>query len=288
MKSESAAPSRVREVDVVRVADAVADALATAASRLPPDYLDALAAAGARESTPLAADIIATLLENARYAESEAIPTCQDTGMAIVFVELGQDVHLVGGALRDAIDDGVRRAYRALRKSVVADPLTRENTRDNAPAIVHVDIVPGDGLRIDALMKGFGAEAMSRSAMLRPSAGVAGVASFVIDVVRDAGPNACPPLIVGVGIGGSFDTVAYHAKHALLRPLGTPNAAPHLADLERDLLAKINALGVGPQGFGGATTALAVHIEAAATHIAAIPVAVNLNCSAPRRASIVL
>jgi fumarate hydratase subunit alpha len=282
------AGSGIRELEVSRITDAVAEALERAASRLPDDYLAALEAAGERELTPIAKDVIATLLENARYAENEAIPTCQDTGMAVLFVSLGQDVHLTGGNLRDALDDGVRRAYAGLRKSVVGDPLERVNTRDNTPAIVHVEIVPGDGVRIDALMKGFGAEMMSRSTMLSPSKGLAGVVAFVLDVVRAAGPNACPPLIVGVGLGGSFDSVGYHAKHALLRPLGTPNAASHLAALERELLEAINALGVGPQGFGGVTTALAVHVEAAPTHIVAIPVAVNLNCSAPRRASVTL
>jgi fumarate hydratase subunit alpha len=282
------AGSGIREIEVARITDAVAAALERAASHLPDDYLTALAAAGERELTPIAADVIATLLENARYAESEAIPTCQDTGMAVLFVSVGQDVHLTGGDLRTALDEGVRRAYAGLRKSVVGDPLERVNTRDNTPAIVHIEIVPGDGVRIDALMKGFGAEMMSRSTMLSPSKGLAGVTAFVLDVVRAAGPNACPPLIVGVGIGGSFDSVGYHAKHALLRPLGTPNALPHLAALERELLDGINALGVGPQGFGGATTALAVHVEAAPTHIVAIPVAVNLNCSAPRRASVTL
>lgn len=278
----------MRELVVARIADAVAGALETAASRLPEDYLRALETAADREAAPLAKDVIATLLENARYAESEAIPTCQDTGMAVLFVELGQDVHLVGGDLNAALDAGVRRAYGELRKSVVADPLLRVNTRDNTPAIVHLRMAPGDGVRIDALMKGFGAEMMSRSGMLPPSAGIAGVKTFVLDVVRSAGPNACPPLIVGVGIGGSFDTVGGHAKHALVRALGAANDAPHLAELERDLLAQINALGVGPQGLGGVTTALAVHVEAAPTHIAALPVAVNLNCSAPRRVSIAL
>lgn len=278
----------VREIDVAKIADAVAGALETAASRLPDDYLRALETAAEREAAPLAKDVIATLLENARYAESEAIPTCQDTGMAVLFVELGQDVHLTGGDLNAALDAGVRRAYGELRKSVVADPLLRVNTRDNTPAIVHLTMAPGDGVRIDALMKGFGAEMMSRSGMLPPSAGIAGVKAFVLDVVRSAGPNACPPLIVGVGIGGSFDTVGGHAKHALVRPLGAANDAPHLAALERELLATINALGVGPQGLGGVTTALAVHVEAAPTHIAALPVAVNLNCSAPRRVSIAL
>ena len=278
----------MKHLDAARITDAVEQALTTAASRLPADYLEALRRAGDAEQSPLAKDIIATLLENAQYAESEAIPTCQDTGMAVLFVELGQDVHVRGGDLRGALDEAVRRAYRSLRKSVVDDPLLRRNTGDNTPAIVHYEIVPGEGVRIDALMKGFGAESMSASAMLRPSEGIAGVKAFVLDVVRRAGPNACPPLIVGIGLGGSFDGVGLYAKRALLRPLGTPNPRAHLAALEAELLGEINALGVGPQGFGGMTTALAVHIEAGATHIAAIPVAVNLNCSAPRRTTVTL
>ena len=285
------APSRKgrtapRELDVATIAGAVAAALERAASALPSDYLASLERAAQTESSPLAGDIILTLLENAEYARFEEIPTCQDTGMAVLFVELGQDVHVTGGALHEALNEGVRRAYRQLRKSIVDDPILRRNTGDNTPASVHFDIVPGDGFRIDALMKGFGAEAMSRLTMLPPSAGIAGVERFIIDVVGQAGPNACPPLIVGVGIGGAFDSVGVLAKRALLRPLGEHSPIPHIAELESNLIARINALGIGPQGLGGATTALGVHVEVAATHIAAIPVAVNLNCSAPRRATI--
>jgi fumarate hydratase subunit alpha len=193
---------------------------------------------------------------------------------------------LTGGNVVDALNAGVRRAYRTLRKSIVGDPILRTNTGDNTPAIVHFDIVPGSAIRITGLMKGFGAESMSRLAMLPPSAGIAGVKDFIVDVVGRAGPNACPPLIVGVGIGGSFDSVGLLAKRALLRPLGTGNPLAHVALLESELIATINALGIGPQGLGGVTTALGVHVEVAATHIAAIPVAVNLNCSAPRRFTI--
>jgi len=278
----------VREIEAAAICDAVERALVAAASRLPADYLGALQRAADAEDAPLAHDIIETLLENARYADSEGIPTCQDTGMAVLFVEVGQNAHIVGGDVRAALEEGVRRAYRTLRKSVVDDPILRRNTRDNTPAIVHFEIVPGDGVRIDALMKGFGAEAMSGMTILPPSAGVAGVKRFILDVVGRAGPNACPPLIVGVGLGGSFDSVTLLAKRAPLRPVGEPSAAPHLAQVEGELLAEINALGIGPQGLGGRTTALGVHIESAATHIAAIPVAVNLNCSAPRRATMML
>jgi len=270
------------------VADRVSAALSHAAHHLPADYLSALQAAKADESSPMARDVIETLLENARYAEGEEIPTCQDTGMAVLHLEIGQDVHFTGGDLGAALDDAVREAYGALRKSVVGDPLLRKNTGDNVPPIVHCEIVPGDGVKVTALMKGFGAEMMSGLAMLPPSAGLAGVKSFVIDVVAKAGPNACPPLIVGVGIGSSFDGVAHLAKRALMRPLGTPHHDAHVATLERELLAAINALGVGPQGFGGRTTALAVHVETRPTHIAALPVAVNLNCSAPRRTTVEL
>jgi fumarate hydratase subunit alpha len=277
-----------RDVDVALLSDAVERELRIAAGRLPPDYLGALADAAQRESSPLAIDIIGTLLENAAYAEREEIPTCQDTGMAILFIEIGQDVHLIGGNVVEALNEGVRRAYRDLRKSIVGDPLLRKNTGDNTPANVHFDIVPGNAIRIQGLMKGFGAESMSRLVLLPPAAGIGGVKEFVLDVVGRAGPNACPPLIVGVGIGGSFDSVGLLAKRALLRPLGSVSPLPHVALLESELIAAINALGIGPQGLGGATTALGVHVEVGATHIAAIPVAVNLNCSAPRRFAVEL
>ena len=272
-----------RTVDVAEITDAVERALRAAASTLPADYLASLEAAARTETSPLAIDIIGTLLDNAAYAASEQIPTCQDTGMAVLFVEAGQNVHFTGGAIVDALNEGVRRAYRDLRKSIVGDPLLRVNTGDNTPAQLHFEIVPGDRVRIHGLMKGFGAESMSRLTILPPSAGLAGVKDVVLDAVGRAGPNACPPLIVGVGIGGSFDSVGLLAKRALLRPLGQPSPLAHVARLEAELIATINALGIGPQGLGGRTTALAVHVETGATHIAAIPVAVNFNCSAPRR-----
>ncbi len=272
----------IRQISVNRVQDAVRDLLIELAYRLPADYLAAMHVAREEEPSSLGGDILTMLLDNAAYAEAERIPTCQDTGMAILFLEVGQDVHFCDGDLNQALHAAVEEAYRDLRKSVVDDPLLRRNTGDNTPPIIHYEIVPGDQVHITALMKGFGAELMSRLRMMPPSEGVEGVKRFVLETVKLAGPNACPPLIVGVGLGGSFDTVALLAKKALIRPLGEPNPQPHLAQLERELLESINDLDIGPQGFGGMTTALAVHVEAYATHIAALPVAVNLNCSAPR------
>lgn len=278
----------MREIPVSIIEQAVLELISKAAYKLPRDYLEALEHAHYREVSEVGRSIIETLLENARYAEQQRIATCQDTGMAILHLEVGQEVLFVGGDLNEALTRGVRAAYQSLRKSVVRDPLLRENTGDNTPPIVHYEIVPGNKVRITALMKGFGAELMSALKMFPPSVGVGGVKRFVLETVEKAGPNACPPVIVGIGLGGSFEGVAYLAKKALMRPLGKPNPQPHLAQLERDLLEEINHLGIGPQGLGGKITALAVHIESYPTHIAALPVAVNLNCSAPRRAQVVL
>ncbi len=278
----------VREISVAHLQRKLTALLSEAAYRLPDDYLKALQEAHRREAAVLGRDIITLLLDNAALAEAERLPTCQDTGMAIIFLEVGQDVHFVGGDLHAALNEAVREAYRPLRKSVIDDPIRRQNTGDNTPPIVHWEIVPGHHVRVRVLLKGFGAEMMSRLAMLPPAAGLEGVKRFVVETVEQAGPNACPPVIVGVGLGGSFDTVGLLAKKALLRPLGTSNPEPHLAALEQELLEAVNALGIGPQGFGGTVTALAVHVEAAPTHIAALPVAVNLNCSAPRRAEVLL
>ncbi len=275
----------VREIPVTEVQAVVAELIETSAYRLPADYLEALRLAETREQSPTGQSILLTLQDNAALAEAERIPTCQDTGMAIIALEVGQDVHFVGGALNGALEAAVREAYGPLRKSVLADPIERVNTGDNTPPLVHTEIVPGDRVRVTVMMKGFGAEMMSRLRMLPPAAGLAGAKAFIVETVERAGPNACPPVIVGVGLGGSFDSVAWLAKKALLRSLGEPNPKPHLAALEREWLAAINDLGIGPQGFGGTVTALAVHIESQATHIAALPVAVNLNCSAPRRAT---
>ena len=278
----------MRTIDVREVRQAVGELLRRSAHSLPDDYLDAMRTARRKEHSLTGQEVIELLLENAAYAEAETIPTCQDTGMAILFVEVGQDVHFSGGEIGAALQDATRDAYADLRKSVVSDPLLRVNSGDNTPALIHWQIVAGEGLRIRSLQKGFGAELMSRVQMFPPAVGEEGVRRFVLETVEKAGPNACPPLIVGVGIGGSLDTVGVAAKKALLRPIGSVSPAPHVAKLESDLLDAINRLGIGPQGLGGIVTALAVHVETLATHIAALPMAVNLNCSAPRRATLEL
>ena len=278
----------MRTVDVCEVRRAVGELLRHAAHSLPDDYLAAMRTARSEERSPTGQQVIELLLENAAYAEAETVPTCQDTGMAILFVEVGQDVHFSGGEIDAALQAATRDAYADLRKSVVNDPLLRVNSGDNTPALIHWQIVAGDRLRISALQKGFGAELMSRVQMFPPAVGIEGVRRFVLETVEQAGPNACPPLIVGVGVGGSLDTVGMAAKKALLRPIGSVNSASHLGELEEELLDAINRLGIGPQGLGGVVTALAVHVETLATHIAALPMAVNLNCSAPRRATVEL
>lgn len=278
----------VREIHVNTVQSAVRKLIEEAAYRLPDDYLQALATAQQREQSPIGRSIILTLRDNAAYAQEERIPTCQDTGMAILSLEIGQEIHFAGGDVNNALEKAVSEAYQPLRKSIVADPLQRTNTGDNTPPIVYYQIVPGDQLEITIMLKGFGAELMSRLEMFPPSAGLKGISQFVLETIQKAGPNACPPVIVGVGLGSSFDGVALLAKKALMRPLGQSNPHSHLAQLEKDWLAEINDLGIGPQGFGGSVTALAVNIESYPTHIAALPVAVNLNCSAPRRAKITI
>ncbi len=278
----------MREISVHNIQTAVQQLIEQSAYQLPDDYLQALTAAQASEQSALGQSIILMLRDNAAYAEAEQIPTCQDTGMAILWLEVGQDVHFIEGDINVALETGVRQAYQTLRKSVVSDPLQRSNTGDNTPPIVHYHLVAGHKVRITVLMKGFGAELMSRLQMFPPSVGEAGVKQFVLATIEQAGPNACPPVMVGVGLGGSFDNVGFLAKKALMRPLGQAHPKPHLAQLEQDLLSEINALGIGPQGLGGSVTALAVHIESYPTHIAALPVAVNLNCSAPRRATVTI
>lgn len=270
-------------------ADAITEAVARLCEEanyiLPRDVKDAIRAARAAEDWPVAQGVLDCILENQNIAEGGRIPICQDTGAACVFLELGQDVHIAGGDLARAVDEGVRRGYTQLRKSMVADPLRRVNTGDNTPAMLHVDIVPGDGLRVTVAPKGFGSENMSRLKMLRPSDGIEGVKAFVVETVREAGPNACPPVIAGVGIGGTFDKAALIAKKALLRPLDQPHMDPFYRALEEELLELINATGVGPQGFGGRTTALRVLVETLPTHIAGLPVAVNINCHVARHAT---
>ncbi len=252
--------------------------------------LGALQTAQQEESYPVAKTTLGCMLQNAQIARNDMVPICQDTGAACVFVELGQDVHIEGGLLADAINEGVAQGYveGCLRKSMVDDPLRRVNTQDNTPALITTDVVEGDSLKITLAPKGAGSENMGQLKMLKPADGIEGVRDFVLDAVRHAGPNPCPPIIVGVGIGGNFDHVASLAKRALLRPIGASNPDPFYAQLERELLKEINSFGTGPAGFGGKTTALAVNIEQAATHIACLPVAVNINCHVARHEEVVL
>jgi fumarate hydratase subunit alpha len=266
--------------------DTVAELCIRANRCLPEDVRAAIAAAQAREPWPAAKHTLGLLLENRDMALEKCLPICQDTGVACVFLELGQDVHIDGdldAAVQSGIRDGYARGY--LRCSVVADPLRRVNTGDNTPGVLSVHLVPGEVCRLTVLPKGFGSENMSRLAMLTPADGAEGVRRFVLETVRTAGPNPCPPIVVGVGIGGTFDSVAALSKRALLRPLDQPNPDPYYAEMERALLAEINALGIGPQGFGGKTTALGLAVETAPTHVAGLPVAVNISCHATRRAS---
>ncbi len=274
----------IREVSVEEITKNVREMCIEANDTLSPDMEEAIRSASQSETSPLGREILGELTENLEIARSEQIPICQDTGMAVVFLEVGQEVHFVGGDLTEAVNEGVRQGYEDgyLRKSVVGDPLIRENTRDNTPAVLHTEIVPGTQVRITVAPKGFGSENMSRIFMLKPADGAEGVQDAVLSAVREAGPNACPPLVVGVGIGGTFEQCALLAKKALLRGIDEENELPHVRELERDLLTRINALGIGPAGLGGSTTALAVHILTAPTHIAGLPVAVNLCCHVNR------
>ena len=244
----------------------------------------ALDASARTEKSPLGKQILCQLKENLDIAGKDMIPICQDTGMAIIFLEIGQDVHFEGGSIEDAVNEGVRRGYvdGYLRKSVVKDPLIRENTKDNTPAVIHYSIVPGNQVRITVSPKGFGSENMSRVFMLKPADGIEGVKEAVLTAVRDAGPNACPPMVVGVGIGGTFEKCAYMAKHALTRECGVHSDIPYVKELEEELLEKVNMLGIGPGGLGGTTTAFAVNIETYPTHIAGLPVAVSICCHVNR------
>lgn len=276
----------MKNIDAKVIEDTVARLCIEANLRLPPDVINAIESAEKAEPWDGAKRILSLLGDNVRIASEKTLPVCQDTGMACVFVELGQNVH-IDGDFEEAVNNGVRRGYGEgyLRKSVVCDPLRRVNTGDNTPALLTVKLTRGDKMRITVMPKGFGSENMSALKMLKPADGVEGVKNFVLETVEKAGANPCPPIIVGVGIGGSFDKAAYLAKHALLRPVNEPNPDEYYAALESELLDKINALGIGPQGFGGKTTALAVLIEAMPTHVAGLPVAVNISCHATRRAS---
>lgn len=279
----------IRELETTAISQAVYELCLQANKTLPDDLKAALISAREAESWPLAQDTLSLLEDNLCAAAQNDLPICQDTGMACVFIELGRDVHL-NGDLQAAVDAGVRRAYTEgyLRKSITADPLQRRNTEDNTPAFLTVHLVEGAQCSITVAPKGAGSENMSRLAMLKPADGVEGVKAFVLETVRQAGANPCPPIVLGIGIGGSFDKCAALAKRALLRPLDIPNADPYYAALEQELLQKVNALGIGPQGFGGATTCLGVSIEQAPTHVACLPVAVNISCHVTRRASCVL
>lgn len=280
----------MREVSVDMIRDTVRNLCIEANYFLGADIKDALQKARKDETWNLAGDVLDKIIINSEIASNEQMPMCQDTGMACVFIEIGQDVHLVGGLLEDAINEGVRRGYEEgfLRKSVVEDPIRRVNTKDNTPAIIYYDIVDGDKVRITLAPKGFGSENMSKIGMLKPSDGLEGIKKFILDTVKSAGPNPCPPMVIGVGIGGTFDKAAYLAKKALLRPVNIRNKDKFYSELEEELLEKVNELGIGPQGFGGKTTALGLNIEFYPTHIAGLPVAVNINCHATRHKEAVI
>ena len=274
----------MREIHISEIINTVKELCIESNYYLSNDVKEALNNAKENETWPLAENVLDQLILNSNIAQNENMPICQDTGMACIFIEIGQEVHIVGGALEDAINEGVRRGYDEgfLRKSVVKDPINRVNTKDNTPAIIYYDIVPGNKLKITVAPKGFGSENMSRIKMLKPSDGLQGVKDFIIETVKLAGPNPCPPIIIGVGIGGTFDKAAYLAKKALIRPVNERNDEKFYGDLEEELLETINKLGIGPQGFGGKTTALGINIETYPTHIAGLPVAVNINCHATR------
>ena len=280
----------MREINVEEITGIISDMCIEINYRLSSDMQNALKKAQNVEESATGRQVLSQLQKNLKIASEDMIPICQDTGMAVVFLEIGQDVHFYGGDLNDAVNEGVRKGYNEgyLRKSVVGDPLERINTNDNTPAIIHYDIVSGDQLKITVAPKGFGSENMSKLYMLKPADGVEGVKEAVIQTVKDAGPNACPPFVVGVGIGGDFELVAKLSKKALTREPGSHNENPYYAELEKELLEKINSLGIGPAGLGGTTTALAVNIETYATHIAGLPVGVNMCCHVDRHKTIIL
>ena len=280
----------MREIDVKEISDNISEMCIEINHRLSADMRKVLCDAKDREKSELGRQILSQLQDNLKIAEEEMIPICQDTGMAVIFLEIGQDVHLVGGDLTEAVNEGVRRGYTEgyLRKSVVSDPIIRKNTGDNTPAIIHEKIVPGENVRILAAPKGFGSENMSRVFMLKPAQGIEGVKESVIEAVKDAGPNACPPMVVGVGIGGDFEKCAIMAKEALTREAGLHSDIGWVKDLEEELLEKINGLGIGPAGLGGRITAMAVNINTYPTHIAGLPMAVNISCHVNRHISRVI
>ncbi len=281
----------MKEISVEDIACAVADLAVRACCRLPQDMVDGMRKAHEAEPSPVGKNILEQLLENAAIAANDGIPICQDTGLAVVFADVGQDVRIVGGAFEDAVNEGIRRGYvdGYLRKSCVAEPLfERKNTRDNTPAVIHTRLVPGDTLRLRLAPKGAGSENKSVVKMLVPADGIEGVRKVVLDAVLAAGPNSCPPMVVGVGLGGTMEMAAICAKRAAARDLESHNHDPRYAAFEEELLELINKTGIGPQGLGGLTTALKVHVEWAPTHIASLPVAVNINCHAARHAEVTL
>lgn len=276
----------IREIHVDKITENIKEMCIEANHFLTSDMDCRLKEAAQEETSALGKQILEQLQENLQIAGEDMIPICQDTGMAVVFLEIGQEVHFVGGALEDAVNEGVRQGYIQgyLRKSVVNDPIIRENTKDNTPAIIHYSIVPGDQVKITVAPKGFGSENMSRIFMLKPADGIEGVKNAILTAVKDAGPNACPPMVVGVGIGGTFEKAAILAKQALTRNVQEHSAIPYVKELEKEMLEKINQLGIGPGGLGGKTTALAVNINTYPTHIAGLPVAVNICCHVNRHA----
>lgn len=276
----------MRTIDVSVITDNIKEMCIEANHFLSEDMKEALRTAAIQEKAPLGRQILEQLQENMQIAGTDMIPICQDTGMAVIFLEIGQDVHFTGGILEDAVNEGVRRGYVEgyLRKSVVGDPIHRENTKDNTPAVIHYNMTGGEQVKITVAPKGFGSENMSRVFMLKPADGIEGVKQAVLTAVRDAGPNACPPMVVGVGIGGTFEKCALMAKQALTRPVNTHSEIPYVRELEEELLERINGSGIGPGGLGGSTTAFAVNINTYPTHIAGLPVAVNICCHVNRHA----
>lgn len=280
----------MREIQISQITDVVERLCIQANEHLPEDVQCAIRTCRACEDGSIAQGVLDNIIENFEIAERENVPICQDTGMACVFLEIGQDVHFVGGSLYEAVHEGVRRGYQKgyLRKSVVKDPVRRGNTNDNTPAMIYTEIVDGEQVKITVGPKGFGSENMSAIRMFKPSAGIQGIKDFIIETVEAAGPNPCPPMVIGVGIGGTFDKAALLAKKALMRPLDVANEDPYYADLEKEMQEKVNALGIGPQGFGGRTTALGLNIETMPTHIAGMPCAINISCHVTRHKSEVL
>ena len=274
----------MREIKASTITDVIERLCMEANQVLPQDIKDAISTCRSQEDGDIACGILDNIIENYQIAENEQVPICQDTGMACVFLEIGQDVHITDGDLTEAVNEGVRRGYTKgyLRKSVVKDPVRRGNTGDNTPAMLYTEIVPGEQIKVTVGPKGFGSENMSAIRMFKPSAGIQGIKDFSIETVETAGPNPCPPMVVGVGIGGTFDKAALLAKKALMRPVDTSNPDPYYADLEKEMLQKINELGIGPQGFGGRTTAIGLNIETMPTHIAGMPCAINISCHVTR------